>query len=160
MLASFYCVSAVIEEAVCVPFTALVASPARIFEEIVINWEICKADDRRIAWPYDSTRYRHDPVRFAVYMIWHPETAGALCLRSSFDCLVDGRVLPGESENVSSIGMALESALSIHLTLAWNQKTRVSTNSVTISTITFDWYPRQNLVIVVLEWVHDNQLFF
>ena len=27
---------------------------ARIFEDIVINWEICKADDRCIIWLLDS----------------------------------------------------------------------------------------------------------
>jgi hypothetical protein len=63
----------------------------------------------------------YSTVRFAADMIWYPEIAGALSPHILadlfFDCLLDGRVIPGKSEHASSIGMALASVLSTHLTI-------------------------------------------
>jgi hypothetical protein len=123
-LASFRCISTVAEEAEHIPLAAVTASPARIFEDVLISWEVCKADVRCIAWVLDSTT---DPdvifstVRFAADMILYPEIAGALSPHVLadlfFDCLLDGKVIPGKSEHASSIGMALASVLSIHLSM-------------------------------------------
>jgi len=81
-------------------------------------------DVRCIAWVLDSTT---DPdvifstVRFAADTILYPEIAGALSPHVLadlfFDCLLDGQVIPGKSEHASSIGMALASVLSIHLSM-------------------------------------------
>jgi len=98
--------------------------PTRIFEDISIDWEVCSGDARCISWVLHSTT---DPdvilstVRFAADMIWYPEIAGALSPRILadlfFDCLLDGRVIPGKEERASSIGMALASVLSTHLSI-------------------------------------------
>ena len=37
-----------------IPLAAVVASPARIFEDVVINWGTCKMDVRCIPWVFDS----------------------------------------------------------------------------------------------------------
>jgi len=123
-LASFHCISTVAEEAEDIPLAAVTASPARIFEDVLIDWEVCQADVRCIAWVLDSTT---DPdvifstVQFAVDMIWYPEIARALSphilAELFFDCLVDKQVIPGKLEHANSIGMALASVLSIHLNM-------------------------------------------
>ena len=123
-LARFHCVPNVAEEAEHIPLAVVTASPAQIFEDVLINWEVCKADVRCIAWVLDSTT---DPdvifstVRFAADMILYPEIAGPLSPHVLadlfFDCLLDGQVIPGKSEHASSIGMALASVLSIHLSM-------------------------------------------
>ena len=107
-----------------VPLAVVAAPPARIFEDIVINWNVCKAEARCISWALHSTTDADvilSTVRFAADMIWYPETAGALSPRILadlfFDCLLDGQVIPGKSEHASSIGMALASVLSIHLSI-------------------------------------------
>ena len=123
-LARFRCVPTVAEEAEHIPLAAITALPARIFEDVLIDWEVCKADVRCIAWVLDSTT---DPdvifstVRFAADMILYPEIASALSPHVLadlfFDCLLDGQVISGKSEHASSIGMALASVLSIHLSM-------------------------------------------
>ena len=54
-------------------------------------------------------------------MIWYPEIAGVVSPHVLadlfFGCLLDGGVVPGKLEYVSSIGMALASVLSIHLSM-------------------------------------------
>ena len=96
--------------------------PTRIFEDVPIDWDICKTDIRCIAWVLCSTTDADvifSTVRFAADMIWYPEIAGALSphllVDLFFDCLVDGRVVPGKLEHASSIAMALSSLLSAHL---------------------------------------------
>jgi len=123
-LEGFSCAPPIAQEAEHIPLAAVVASPARIFEDISINWEVCKADARCISWVLYSTTdidVIFSTVRFAADMIWYPEIAGALSPHILadlfFDCLLDGQVIPGKSEHASSIGMALASVLSIHLTM-------------------------------------------
>lgn len=99
---------------------ALVTSPDRIFEDVLIDWEVCKADMRCVAWVLDSTTDSDvifSTVRFAADMIWYPEIAEALSPHILVDlfleCFSDGRVIPGKSEHATSLGMALASILSI-----------------------------------------------
>ena len=122
VLKGFRCVPAVGEEAEQVSLAIVVTPPARVFKDISINWEMCKADIRCIFWVLDSTTDTDvisSTVRFAADTIWYPEIAKALSPHILadlfFDCLVDGRVIPGKSEHASSIGMALASVLSIQL---------------------------------------------
>jgi len=121
-LESFRCVPAVAEEAEHIQIAVVVASPIRIFEDILIDWEVSKADARCISWMLDSTT---DPdvilstVRFIADTIWYPETTGALSPQVLadlfFDCLLDGQVIPGKEEHAILTGMALASVLSIQL---------------------------------------------
>ena len=121
---SFSCVPTVAEEAEHIPLAIILESPTQTFENILVDWEIYKADARCISWVLDSTT---DPdvilstVRFAADMIWYPEIAGALSPHILagllFDCLSDGRVIPGNMERASSIGMALATVLSVHLNM-------------------------------------------
>jgi len=124
VLEGFGCIPAFAGEAKDIPLTAVVASPIRIFGDVPIDWDICMADIRCISWVLDSTT--DDDVifptaRFAADMVWHPEIVGALSphiLADHFlDCLLDGRVVPGKLEHASSIGMALASVLSAHLSV-------------------------------------------
>ena len=114
----------VVQGAGNIPLAAIVASPARIFQDVPINWDVCRADLRCISWVLYSTTevdVIFSTVRFAADMIWYPEIAKALSpyilAELFFDCLLDGRVILGKSEHASSIGMALASVLSIHLSM-------------------------------------------
>jgi len=111
-------------EAEHIPLAVVVTSPTRIFGDVSINWEVCRADVRCISWVLDSTTDADvifSTVRFAADMIWYPEIAGALSphiLADHFlDCMLDGRVIPGKLEHASSIGMALASVLGTHLSI-------------------------------------------
>ena len=124
VLESFDCTPAVAGEAGHIPLAVVVTSPTRIFGDISINWEVCRSDIRCVSWVLDSTTDADvifSTVRFAADMIWYPEIVGALSphiLADHFlDCLLDGRVIPGKSEHASSIGMALASVLSTHLSV-------------------------------------------
>ncbi|KAF9649283.1 hypothetical protein BDM02DRAFT_1937572 [Thelephora ganbajun] len=121
----FCCVPAVAEEVEHIPLASVMASPARIFEDVSIDWEACKADTRCIFWVLDSitdTDIIFSTVRFAADMIWYLEIAGALSPHVLaglfFDCLLDGRVIPGKLEYAGSIGMALVSVLSVQRSMA------------------------------------------
>ena len=101
---------------------ALATTPVRIFADARIDWGSCMAETRCIAWILSSTTDSdviHSTVLFAADTIWHPEIAGAIpphiLANLFFECLLDGRVIPGKSEYASSIGMALASVLSIRL---------------------------------------------
>ena len=103
---------------------AVITAPTRIFEEIQINWDGCKSDTRCIAWVLYSTTDSDvifSTVRFAADTIWYPETARAISpsilANLFFDCLLDGHVIPDKLEHATSIGMALVSVLSIHLSV-------------------------------------------
>ena len=109
--------------------TVISPSPVRIFEDVSIDWNVCKADIRCISWVLYSTTDTdviYATVRFTADMIWYPEIAGALSPHILadlfFDCLLDGRVVPGKSEHASSIGMALASVLSARLTIETEDK--------------------------------------
>jgi len=122
VLRSFGCVPAVGKEAEYIPLAVVVTPPTRAFEDIPIDWEVCTADVRCVYWVLNSTTeidVIFSTVRFATDMIWYPEIAGALSPHVLadlfFDCLADGRVIPGKSEHASSIGMALASVLSTRL---------------------------------------------
>ena len=123
-LKSFRRVPAVGEEAEHMPLAVVATPPIRVFKDIPIDWEVCKADVRCISWVLDSTSdidVIFSTVRFAADTIWYPEIAWALSphILSDlfFDCLLDGRVISGKSEHASSIGMALASVLSIQLSM-------------------------------------------
>ena len=86
--------------------------PVRIFEGALIDRDGCKTDARYIVWiSYPST------IWFAADVIWYPEIASALSPRIlanlSFECSLDGRVVPGKLEHATAIGMALTSVLGI-----------------------------------------------
>ena len=124
LLESFGCGPTVVEEAEHVPLAVILEPPTRIFENTLIDWEVYGADVRCISWMLESTA---DPdvifstVRFAADVTWYPEIARTLSPHTLadllFDCLSDGRVVPGKSEHTSSIGMALASVLSVHLNM-------------------------------------------
>ena len=106
------------------PLAEVVALPTEIFGGISIELEVCKADARCIAWVLESTTDTDvifSTVRFAADMIWHPEIAKAVSPRILadlfFDCLLDGKVIPGKLEYASSIGMALVSVLSTRFSM-------------------------------------------
>ena len=99
-------------------------SPARIFEDASVDWEVFKADIRCISWVLSSTTDTdviYSTVRFAADIIWYPEIVGALSPHVLaglfFDCPLDEQVVSGKSEHASSIGMALASVLSTQLTM-------------------------------------------
>ena len=103
---------------------AIVTEPARIFEDIRIDWDGCKVDARCIAWVLYSTTDSdviYSTVRFAADTIWYPEIARAISphilANLFFDCLLDGQVIQDKLEHATSIGMALASVLSIHLSV-------------------------------------------
>ena len=120
----FGCTSVVMTEAERIPLAAVTEIPTRIFKDIPINWEECKADARCIFWVLDSTTdidVIFSTVRFAADTVWYPEIAGAFSPHTLadlfFDCLLDGRIIPGKTEHLISIGMALASVLSIQLSV-------------------------------------------
>ena len=97
-------------------------SPAGVFENISVDWEVCEADVRCISWVLSTSTDSdviYSTARFAADVIWYPEIAGALSPHVLadlfFDCLLDGQVVPGKSEHANSIGMALASVLSARL---------------------------------------------
>jgi len=124
VLDTFGCTPTFAEEAERIPLAFIVELPTRIFEDISIDWEVCKTDARCIFWVLESTT---DPdvilstVRFTADMIWYPEIAGALSphilVDLFFDCVSDGQVIRGKSEDAGSIGMALASVLTVHLNM-------------------------------------------
>jgi len=123
-LESFRRLLATAKEAEHISVASVVVSPTRIFEDISIDWEACEADAHCISWVLHSTT---DPdvilstVRFVADTIWYPEIAEVLpphiLVDLFFDCLLDGRVIPGKEEHAISIGMALASVLSIQLSM-------------------------------------------
>ena len=124
MLGGFGCTPAIVEEVDLIPVTVVVMSPARIFEDIFIDWEVCKADARCISWILSSTTDTdviYSTVRFAADMVWYPEIMGTLLPHTLavlfFDCLLDGQPIPAKLEHASSIGMALGTVLSTQLTI-------------------------------------------
>ena len=167
-LENFCRVSAVLQEAEHIPVAAVVASPTRIFEDNSIDWEACKVDARCISWVLHSMT---DPdvilstVRFAADTIWYPETAGALSPHILadlfFDCLLDGRVVPGKEEHAISIGMALASVLSIQLIIAPEDRDlrdlceRISDNSELVPSwnLVLQSEPTLKLILMVLKFV-------
>ena len=105
---------------------AIVTSPpsARIFEDVSVDWEVCRAEVRCIYWVLSSSTDAdviYSTLRFAADTIWYPEIAGTLSPHILADqfygCMLDGQVVPGKLEHASSIGMALASVLSTQLTI-------------------------------------------
>ena len=123
VLRSFNHAAALPRETPQIPL-AVVTEPTRIFEDIRIDRDGCKVDARCIAWVLYSTTDSdviYSTVRFAADTIWYPEIATAISpqilANLFFDCLLDGQVIPDKSEHATSIGMALASVLSIHLSV-------------------------------------------
>ena len=117
-------------EAEGIPLATVTAAPARIFEDVVVNWEVCKADVRCISWVLDfntDVDVIFSTARFAADTIWYPEIAGALSPHTLadlfFDCLLDGQIIPGKLEHANSIGMALASVLSVQLNMGPESET-------------------------------------
>ena len=120
----FGCTLVVAAEAEDIPLATVTTAPTRVFKDIDINWEACKADARCIFWVLDSTTDTDvifSTVRFAADTIWYPEIAGALSPHTLadlfFDCFLDGQIIPGKSEYAISMGMALASVLSVQLSM-------------------------------------------
>ena len=119
------CISGVGEETEHIPLAVITPPPpARIFGDVSVDWEVCKAETRCISWVLSSstdTDVIYSTVRFAADMVWYPEIVGALSPHILadlfFDCLLDGRPIPGKLEHASSIGMALASILNTQLTI-------------------------------------------
>ena len=122
-LSTFGCATNAAPEIENIPL-AMVTSPIRIFGDVSLDWESCKADTRCIAWVLYSTTDSDmifSTARFAADIIWCPETAGALSphiLANLFsEGLVDRLVVAGRAEQASSIGMALALVLGIQLSV-------------------------------------------
>jgi len=122
VLKRFSCTPAVVGGTEHIELDIVALPPTRIFEDDPIDWDVCLADIRCIAWVLYSTTDTDvifSTVRFAADMILYPEIVGALLPHTLvdlfFDCLTDGRVIPGKLEHASSIGMALSSLLGVHL---------------------------------------------
>ena len=105
-----------------IQLTTVAVPPTRIFKDIPVDWDIYKADISCISWVLYSTTDSDvifSTVRFAADIIWYPQFAGTLSPHTLvdlfFDCLLDGQVVPGKSDHMCSVGMALSSVLSIHL---------------------------------------------
>ena len=91
-------------------------------------------------------------------MIWYPEIAGVLSPHILadlfFDCLLDRQVIPGRLEHASSIGMALASVLSVHLSMEPQNQAlrefckRISDNVTQVSRSE----PTFSLVVAVLDF--------
>jgi len=121
VLRGFGRIPAVAQDAEHIPLAVVLTSPVRIFEDVSIDWEVCKADARCISWVLDSTTDTDvifSTTQFVTDIIWYPQIVGALSphiLADLFlDCLVE-QVTPGKLEYASSIGMALASVLSVRL---------------------------------------------
>ena len=120
----FGCTPVVIAGTEHIPLAVVTAAPDRVFEDVVVDWEMCKADARCIAWILDSTTdidVIFSTVRFAADMIWYPGIAGALSPHALadlyFDCFLDNEIIPNRLEHAISIGMALASVLSVQLSV-------------------------------------------
>ncbi|KAF9781581.1 hypothetical protein BJ322DRAFT_231789 [Thelephora terrestris] len=116
--------STVDEGAEATPQAVVVVSPARIFEDISVDLEVCKVDSRCIWWVLDYTTDADvifSTARFAADMIWYPEIASIVSphvlVDLFFSCSSNGRVIPGKSEQASAIGMALASVISTRLVI-------------------------------------------
>jgi len=120
---SLSCIPGIPEETGHIPLAVVTSlPPARIFEDIPIDWDAYKADILCISWILSTSTDAdviYSTVRFAADTIWYPEIVGTLSphvlANFFFDCLLDGKVIPGKSEHMSSIGMALASVLGNHL---------------------------------------------
>jgi len=124
MLHGLSCIPGVPGETEHIPLAIITSSPDRIFEDVFVDWEVLKADVRCISWVLSSTTDTdviYSTVRCAADMPWYPEIAEALSphilAELFFDCLLDGKLVPGKLEHASSIGMALASVLSTQLTI-------------------------------------------
>ena len=124
MLDSVGCIPGVPEETEHIPLAVITSSPDRIFEGVFVDFGVLKADIRCISWVLSSTTDTdviYSTVRFAADMVWYPEIARALSphilAELFFDCLLDGKLVPGKSELATSIGMALASVLSSQLSI-------------------------------------------
>jgi len=117
------CAAHVQQQTVHVALTG-VALPEKLFEDVSLDWESCRADARCIAWMLSSTTDIDvilSTVHFAADTTWYPEIADTVspqALADLFlDCLSARRVIPGKSEHAIATGMALGSILSIRLSM-------------------------------------------
>ena len=120
----FGCAPVLPAEADHISLVTVITGPARVFEDIAVNWEVYKGDAHCISWMLDSTTdidVIFSTVRFAADTIWYPEIAGALSPHTLadlfFDCLLDGQIIPGKSDHAIATGMALASVLSVQLSM-------------------------------------------
>jgi len=159
---SFRYAPAVGEEAEHIPLADVATPPDRVFKDTPIDWEVCEADARCISWILDSTTdidVIFSTARFAADTIWYPEIARFLSPHILadlfFDCLLDGRVIPGKSEHASSIGMALASVLSTRLNVESENKSLRELCRHLLSQIEWKYSPEStfNLVMTALQEV-------
>ncbi|KAF9644730.1 hypothetical protein BDM02DRAFT_3121396, partial [Thelephora ganbajun] len=112
--------SGVPEEIEHIPLAAA-KSPGPFFEDVFIDWEVCRADARCIPWVLHSTTDTNIilSIQFPTDITWYPKTARALPPHVLADLflgyLPNGRVVTGRLEHANSIGMALASVLGIQL---------------------------------------------
>jgi len=164
VLCSLGCIPGVPEETELIPLAIITSlSPDRIFEDVPVDWDAYKADICCISWVLSSTtdaEVIHSTVRFAADVICYPEAVGALSphvlANLFFDCMLDGRVVPGKSEHATLIGMALASVLSSQLTTEpQNQEVREVCNHICNDIQSLHWSDRRplSLVVSVLEFI-------
>jgi len=159
-------ISGVPEETEHIPLAVITSSsPARIYEDVPIAWEVYKADIRCISWVLHSTTDAdviYSTARFAGDMIWYPEVVGALSPHILadlfFDCLLDGEAAPGKSEHATSIGMALASVLSTQLiTEPENQTLGELREDIHHRTTLVPWSePKFNLAAATLKFILNS----
>ena len=101
-----------------------VVSPEKIFGEIALDWESCRADARCIVWMLSSTTDNDmilSTVHFAADTTWYLDIADTVPPRALADLFLDctsaRRVIPEKTEQAISMGMALGSILSIRLSM-------------------------------------------
>ena len=102
----------------------VIMPPTRIFEDVSVDWLVCKGDSRCIWWVLDyttDTDVIFSTARFAADTIWYPEIAGVVSpdvlSNLFFDCFLNQQVIPGKLEHVTAVGMALASVLSTRLVI-------------------------------------------
>ena len=156
-LESLGCIPVVPQEPEHTPVAIItLPSPTPIFEDIPIDWDVYKADIRCISWVLSSSTDADvicSTARFAADMILYPEIVGALSPHILadilFDCLLDGRAVPGKSEHASSVGMALASVLSTQLTIEPESQTLVELYKRIHNGVTWDSSPEPTFQLVM-----------
>jgi len=158
------CILGAPEETEDMSLAVITPSPsARIFGDVSVDWEVCKAEICCISWVLSSTTDTdviYSTVRFAADMIWYPEIAGTLSPHILadlfFGCLSDGQVVPGKSEHASVIGMALASVLSTQLTKEPENQGLVDLCGRVCDCVVQSPGPTFTLVVATLKYLADS----
>jgi len=163
VLKRFSCTPAVAGGTEHIQLDVVAVPPTRIFEDVPIDWDVCNADIRCIAWVLYSTTDTEvifSTVRFAADIILYPEIVGTLSPHTLMDlfldCLMDGHVVPGKLEHASSIGMALSSLLGVRLIIEPESHVLIELCERILSVRVPSPEPRFMLVIDILRFVADT----